>query len=127
MQSLSDQITAAVKQYTTAVQQDIVRRFEEIGKEAKTRVSAASPKGRRGNYKRGWKVTAANKNGMISVTVHNAQYRLTHLLENGHRTRYKHGKYGTNRTVPGRQHIAPVEQWAENAALEAVRKAVQEG
>ena len=126
MQSLSEQITAAVTKYTKAVQDDIAKRFSDIGKEAKTRVASASPKGRRGKYKRGWKVNLENKNGMISVTVHNTQYRLTHLLENGRKTRYKHGRYGTKRTIPGRQHIAPVEQWAEQAAVDAVRRAVQE-
>lgn len=125
--NLSEQITAAVTQYTKTVQDDIAKRFAEIGNEAKTRVASASPKGKRGKYKRGWKVKTEIKNGMVSVTVHNTQYRLTHLLENGHRTRYKHGKYGTKRTVHGMQHIAPVEQWAEQAAIEAVRKAVQEG
>lgn len=125
MQTLSDQIVSAVTQYTKAVQDDIAKRFSDIGKEAKTRVASASPKGKRGKYKRGWKVKLENKNGMISVTVHNTQYRLTHLLENGHRTRYKHGRYGTKRTVPGRQHIASVEQWAEQAAVDAIRRAVQ--
>ena len=125
MQSLSDQITAAVTQYTAAVQKDIAQALAAVGNEAKNRVAAASPKGRRGKYRRGWKVQTAERNGEISVTVHNTQYWLTHLLENGHKTRYKHGTYGTKHTAAGREHIAPVEQWAEQAALEAVRKAVQ--
>ena len=114
---LTKQITDAMMQYTGAVSEEIETALKSVGKEASNRLRATSPK-RSGKYRKGWTVSAERKNGEISVTVHNKTYRLTHLLEHGHKTR----SGGRASEIP---HIAPVEAWAEQEAMKAVEKVVK--
>lgn len=94
--------------------------IRDIGEEAKERVIAASPV-KTGKYKRGWRVDFRNKDGVISCIVHQKKptYRLTHLLEEGHKTRS-----GKSR-AKARPHIRAVEEWAEEAVMQAIEKAVK--
>lgn len=124
MDDITRQITEAMKQYTGAVSEEIETALNSVGKEAAVKLKQTSPKRsgkyrkRSGKYWKGWTVSAERKNGEISVTVHNKNYRLTHLLEHGHKTR----SGGRASAIP---HIAPVEAWAEQEALKAVEKAVK--
>lgn len=117
MDDITRQITEAMKQYTGAVSEEIEAALKSVGKEAAVKLKQTSPK-RSGEYRKGWTVSAERKNGEISVTVHNKNYRLTHLLEHGHKTH----SGGRASAIP---HIAPVEAWAEQEALKAVEKAVK--
>lgn len=115
--------------YGSEVSYEISIAMNEIGQEAKKRVKAASPK-RTGKYKRGWRVDYMNKNGVIRCVIHqnDKEYRLTHLLENGHRTRLGKGKhsrrYGTQASVAARPHIAEVNDWAQRELESRIRKAL---
>lgn len=118
----SAQLLAAMQTYTADVQTGITDAVTLVGNEAKRRLRETSPSGRRKGskkYRSGWRTSVQTKNGVISVVVHNRQYQLTHLLENGHRKRNGKG------FVPARPHIAPVEQWAETEAIKAIEKAVK--
>ena len=112
---LSQQITEAMQQYSGIVSDTVESVLKDVGKEAAQRVKDESPK-RTGAYKRGWKVKAERRNGSISVTVYNTKYRLTHLLEHGHKTR--NGKSKTK----AHPHIGPVEEWAEKEAVLRIEK-----
>ena len=113
---ISSQITEAMQQYSGIVSDTVETILKDIGKEAGQRVKAASPKNT-GEYRRGWKVSTERINGTISVTVHNkTKYRLTHLLEDGHKTRN-----GESRVRP-QPHIRQVEEWAEQEAMSRIAK-----
>ena len=115
---LTKQITDAMMQYTGAVSEEIETALKSVGKEAKNRLRATSPK-RSGEYRKSWTISVERRSGEINVIVHNKEhYRLIHLLEYGHKMR--NGK--KSRAI---SHVAHVEEWAEKEALKAVEKAVK--
>ena len=114
---LSRQILDAMQEYSGIVADTVENVLKDVGKEAAQRVKSESPK-RRGVYKRGWRVVVERRNGSISVTVHNKEYRLTHLLENGHKTR-------SGTMTKAQPHIKPVEEWAERTAIARIEKEVK--
>lgn len=59
------------------------QRAQDAGKQAVKALKHESRK-RTGKYAKGWKSTAQRGATGVEVTVHNAQYQLTHLLENDH-------------------------------------------
>lgn len=117
MDDLTKQITDAMMQYTGAVSDEIETALQSVGKEAAVKLKQTSPK-RSGKYRRGWTVKLFRENGEISVVVHNREYRLTHLLEHGHKAR----DGSRAKAIP---HIAPVEELAEKEAMKAIEKAVK--
>ena len=122
MDELTEQIIGAMQKYSYDVQQEIEKSLKKISREARLMVAERSPDGRRSGktkYKEGWAAKFTSENGQISFIIHqkNQNYRLTHLLEDGHRT-LKGG------SVPARPHIKPVEEWAEEEARKAIEKAV---
>lgn len=114
---LSRQILDAMQEYSGIVAETVENVLKGVGKEAAQRVKSESPK-RTGAYKRGWKVNIDRRNGSISVTVHNKKYQLTHLLENGHKTR-------SGTMTKAQPHIKPVEEWAERTAIARIGKEVK--
>lgn len=126
---LARELTKSLTEYGKLAQHEVHEILESVGDEAKSRVTAASPKGKRrgsGKYKRGWKVKTEESGSRTSVTVHNKRYQLTHLLENGHRTRLGTGKrgrvYGTKATVGAQPHIGAVNEWAQREAEKRIRQ-----
>lgn len=123
-------LTETLTQYGRLTQDTVQRILESVGDEAKTRVASLSPKGRRrgsGRYKRGWKVKIEESGSKISVIVHNRRYQLTHLLEFGHRTRLRHGRYGRQAAAAAQPHIGEVNAWAQRELERRIRKALGGG
>lgn len=102
---------------------------ETVAKEAQAKLRAVktfAPNGHpTGAYSRSW-TYRKDQDARVRVTghVYNAKhYRLTHLLENGHVIRN-----GTGRTfgfVRAYEHIAPVNDWAEQAFPEELRREIE--
>lgn len=117
MDDITRQITEAMKQYTGAVSEEIETALKSVGKEAAVKLKQTSPK-RSGKYRRGWICKVSRESGKISVVVHNREYRLTHLLEHGHKAR-------DGSRAKAISHIDPVEKWAVSEAMKAIEKAVK--
>lgn len=119
-QELSIQIVRAMEQYSDAVHAEIRAGLQTVGETALKKVKAASPV-RTGKYRRGWKLDTNDSGGLLEMTIHQskANASLTHLLEDGHRTRSKKG------WVKARPHIRAVENWAEQEAEKTIEKAVK--
>lgn len=124
---LANALTKSLTEYGKLAQNEVHDILESVGEKAKSRVTATSPKGKRrgsGKYKRGWNVNIEESGSSTSVTVHNKHYQLTHLLEKGHRTRLKHGRYGKQSAVGAQPHIEEVNAWAQQELERRIRKAL---
>lgn len=123
----------ASKSYYAAELQNILNTFsqdveaefdielERISKEAAKKVKAASPKRTTSqrHYATGWTWKKEFKNHMNTFIVYNkTKPGLAHLLENGHI------KVNGGRTK-AIEHIKPVEEWANQEAINAAAIAVQ--
>lgn len=116
MQSLDQQIMAALAAYTEDVREGIAEVLEDVGNEATKKLKTTSPK-LSGRYRRSWKLKLSSRDGSTEVIAYNAKhYQLTHLLEHGHRTR-NHQAF-----VAARPHIAEVEDWAREEANRRIRE-----
>lgn len=120
-EQLAAELTKTLAEYGKLARDDVQEIIESVGNEAKERVTAASP-GRK--YRRGWKVKIETAGSKTSVTVHNRRYQLTHLLEFGHKTRLKHGKYGKKAFAAAMPHIEEVNDWAQRELERRIRKAL---
>lgn len=101
-----------LRQYGAAMDLAVDEAAKACGKEAARTLRQTSPKGYRGTYAKSWTVKVEKKK---TVVVYNKQYRLTHLLEHGHKTRKKDGRYGNKAETRAFEHIAPVaDSVAEN-------------
>lgn len=124
---LSSELAKSLSEYGKLAHHEVQEILESVGDEAKSRVASASPKGMRrgsGKYKRGWNVKIEESGSSTNVTVHNKHYQLTHLLEFGHRTRLKHGRYGVQAAAAAQPHIEEVNAWAQRELERRIRKAL---
>lgn len=97
---------------------------KEVGAEAAQRLKTTSPKSKgKSSYKGGhyatkW-TTESDRSGKTdtSTVVYNKKptYRLAHLLEHGYVAR-------NGKRVPGQEHIAPVDAWAQEEVVKALER-----
>ena len=112
-------ISKMLTNYTEEVTNSIKEEAIELGNQGADKLKRTSPK-RTGKYSKGWKTTVLSREHFIKVTIHNKNYRLTHLLEKGHATR----NGGRTRAQP---HIQPVESEVNEMFVRNVKKIIKNG
>lgn len=116
LDNFADELVGILQEYTSEVEEELEKAKEENAKDGAKKLRVTSPK-KTGKYAKGWR---ARKIGGAWV-VHNAtDYQLTHLLEKGH------AKVGGGR-VPGRPHIAPVEEDIITSFEKQLEKIIRDG
>lgn len=117
--SVAIQMEKILEQYSKEVKDVTDKSIEKVSKESVQKLKNTSPK-RTGKYARSWtKKKVKGRNGIDEVTVHNKQYQLTHLLENGHIVRNSKGTYGRTNGI---KHIKPVEEWAQDELPQEIER-----
>lgn len=115
---LSKEITQALSEYTTEVEEGLEEAKLESAKQTvkniKQNVESAGFV-LTGDYKKGW-TKKKTRNGY--VVYNRTDYQLTHLLE------YGHAKRGGGR-VPGKPHIRPAEEQMIEDYTNAVEKVIK--
>ncbi|MCQ2549917.1 MAG: hypothetical protein MJ134_07740 [Lachnospiraceae bacterium] len=116
--NITQQMKDVLTSYSDAIMHDIEEKLLEVGKEAKEEFKTIGGfKDRTGKYRKSWDVRQEKYRTFTQTIVHAKapHYRLTHLLENGHRT----ANGGMTREFP---HIVTVN---DNAQEEAVKRIIQ--
>ena len=118
-----------LKTYAGDVLDDFRAVSEEVGKEAAAKLKQATT-GNNGaqwkHYPRTWTSTLEEHRLSVKAVVHNTKYyRLAHLLEHGHAVKngYGYPKRGKSQ-VAGHEHIAPVDEWAQEAVQEKMEERI---
>lgn len=121
---VSDQIAKIFDEYDRDMKRKVNNSVDKVAKESVQKLKDNSPK-KTGDYAKGWKIKRERgRNRINDVTIHNAtDYRLTHLLENGHVIRNKKGTYGR---TSGRKHIKPVEEYFNSEVVEEIERELEE-
>lgn len=103
--------------YGTEVIEETFEAIDEVSKETVKKLKQASRQefGGTGDYAKGWTRKAERGRLKSVVTVYGKKptCSLAHLLENGHAKR-------TGGRVAGRSHIAPINDWAQDEAMDRV-------
>ena len=113
---LADELMKGLKDYAQLAVDDLKTAIKNAGETVKDEIEKTAPK-KTGKYRKSWAVKKTNETSdSIKVVVHSkTQYRLTHLLENGH------AKRGGGR-VAARPHIAPAEKKGEEQLIREVER-----
>lgn len=116
---LASAIAEDLAKYSQEVTDGIKKEIKKVARECKQEIQDKSPV-LMGDYKDGWRIKIAFESKEdIRVVVHNkTDYRLTHLLENGHAK-------ATGGRVDGKPHIGPAEKNAEKKLIEKVKVVVR--
>lgn len=116
--NLGEAIAEILEEYGDEVQKDMDDVVKDVGKAGVKAIKSASGVfGGTGKYRKGWTSQIDSERYGSKVTIYNRTPGLPHLLENGH------AKRGGGR-VPGKTHIAPVEQELIKQFEEQIEKAV---
>lgn len=114
-----------LQDYSVAVNEAVYDAATSVANETVKELRATSPK-QTGAYAKGWKTTTAYKGrraarGGVRIYVHNDKhYRLTHLLEKGHKKRGNKG--GRVKAYP---HIAQAEEHARKKLEQKIETEVK--
>lgn len=118
---LTKEINKILTDYAKDVDKSMLQVEEEVANEAVKKLKSASPKKAKGkkagHYAKSWEVDKKTKQNYAQTIIHNKDYQLTHLLENGHDI-VRNGKVvGHAKAQP---HIKPVEEWVKKEMVERI-------
>lgn len=118
--NITQQLKDILKEYSDEVMHASIEALEKVGEEAAEELHTAGDfEGTK--YRKSWTSETETKRTFASVKVYNKKhYRLTHLLENGHRKVGPKGGF-----VDPRPHIGPVNEKAQEKAVEEIIKLVE--
>ena len=122
---LDDAVADVLNKYeynvNEAFKDELQKIAEETVNEAKVNAKAKYPKSKK--YWKSWKVKKVSDSAMgVRLVIHSTQYRIAHLLENGH-ILITHGK-AVGR-VEGRPHIKPAEENMERKIDQKVKVRIE--
>jgi hypothetical protein len=121
---LAAEIVKNLQEYTDDVTDGIKKAEDITARECKENLNSDSPK-KSGKYAKSWKVTIAFENRMEKrAVIHNKEYRLTHLLENGHAIRRGGRTCGSAQAFP---HIKKNEEKANADFEQRVKEVIENG
>ena len=124
---LTAQINNILREYASDVDKAVLNAEEKVAKEAVKKLKKTSPKAKRNgghrHYADDWKVDNKSKKNYSHQIIHNKQYQLTHLLENGHNI-VSHEKV-VGHAAP-QKHIKPVEEWVKDEVEKEIRRALND-
>lgn len=120
---LASEIAKTLTGYTQETTQKVKKIVDEVTDETIEKLGEDTESlfnKRTGKYAKGWeRKDSDNLYEKINV-VHNKQYQLTHLLENGHAKR-------NGGRVEGRSHIKPAEEKSKTELEKRIIEAVENG
>jgi hypothetical protein len=118
---LADRIIQAYRDYVDPVIEAIPDVVEQTAQECMAEIRAKSPRGRTGEYAKGWKIVKDNGAYRAKRIIWNKDhYRLVHLLEKGH-VKVNGGR------VPAYPHVGPAEQKYSKLLVERIEGVVRRG
>jgi len=111
-----------LKETGSAVDTGLNKALEQAAKDTAKELKQISPSrsGLPKRYASGW--TWAKRSHGQFIVYNRTHYRLTHLLEKGHRTRLKTGRYGSKPMTRAIPHISV----AENTMKETIGKLIED-
>ncbi len=114
MIDLSKEINSILNDYAKGVDKAVIEAEDEVAAEAIKKLKSTSPKKKKGkkagHYAKSWAVDKKSKQQYAQTIIHNKDYQLTHLLENGHDI-VRNGKVVGH--AEAHPHIKPVEEWVK--------------
>lgn len=115
--NITQQMKEILENYTDEVMHGVNEILEEVGEEAAEELHTAG-NFRGTKYRSDWTSETEKKRTFLSVKVFNKKYyRLTHLLENGHKIVKKGQKVGETKAFP---HIEEVNDKAQEKAVKRI-------
>lgn len=120
---LTKEINKILNDYVKGVEKSMIDVEEEVAAEAVKKLKQTSPKKTRGkkagHYAKSWEVDSKAKKQYAETIIHNKDYQLTHLLENGHDI-VRNGKVVGH--AQAQVHIKPVEEWVKKEMVERIEE-----
>ena len=123
---LGKAIAKVLEEYKDVTIDNMINAVDKVAKEAVSELKSTYPK-RTGAYAKDWaaKKEPVSKNTAYSKVVYNKKhYRLTHLLEYGHKVKPVPRHAGKRSFVDANPHIATVEQKSIDELVKLIKEGV---